>query len=94
MSCTGEIDDVYTDADEQGEGITDDQADEEGLAFAVERDAADFEDDGFEGPGDKDREDGALDGVEGDNGESDGVKGPPGESVLTDGEHDHDEGTP
>ncbi len=94
MSITGKVEDVDANGNDEGKGVTDNEADEEGLAFAVERNAADFENDGFEGPGDKDGEDGALYGVEGDDGEADGVKGPPGESVLTYGEDDHDECAP
>lgn len=94
MSVTGEVEDVDTYGNDEGEGVTDDEADEKGLAFAVEGDAAYFEDDGFERPSHKDGEDRALYGVEGDDGETDGVEGPPSESILTYGEENHNECAP
>ena len=88
------IEDVYANGDNKGKGVTDNEAHKKGLAFAVEGNATYFENDGFEGPGNKDGKDRALHRVEGDNGKTDGVEGPPSETILANGEDDHDQRAP
>ena len=93
VSLSGKPDDVDEEGEGDAKGVADEDAEEEGLPFAVEGDAANFEEDRLDAPDEEDGEEGELGGPGGGDGEADGVERPPGESVVQEGEEGHNGGT-
>ena len=93
MSATEKPDGIDTVGDPHSQKKPDDQTDEEGPHLPVERRSSKAQDEPLCRPGDKDREDDALQHPDGGNGQAHRVQRPPDKATVEEGEQGIEQGS-